>query len=91
MGRKKLTLGVKDMRRIVRLNAKNAKSKNRILASMDKCTKQCETKATESRSLRKLMTRDKGYVRGPKHLSTKHKAKIGDTLKRRKEKHKNLK
>ena len=40
--------GVKDMRRIVRLDASNVKSKKLILASMDKCTQQCVTKATES-------------------------------------------
>ena len=89
MGREKLAPGVKDMRRIMRLDASNAKSKNRIVASMDKCTQHCETKATET--LRKLMARHKGYARGHKHLSTEHRAKIGHTLKGRKGKHKNLK
>ena len=69
MSRKKLAPGMEDMRRIVRYDARNAKSKNCILASMDKCTRQCETKA--SKSLRKLMARHEGYARGPKHLSAK--------------------
>ena len=89
MGRKKLVPGVKDMRRIVRLDASNTKSKNRILASMDKCTQQSETKVTES--LRKLMARHEGYARGPKHFSAEHRAKIGHYLKGRKGKHKNVK
>ena len=63
MGRKKLAPGMEDMRRIVRYDARNAKSKNHILASMDKCTQQYETEATKC--LRKQIIRHKGYARDP--------------------------